>query len=275
MAVEIKHCPKVSDAHSEKNERAPVKSRILEEVERPVSARPMGFVKHAWYLSLKLGFDFALALVMLALAAPLILLAALLVKLTSRGSAFYTQRRVGQYGQQFTIVKLRTMVENCESLTGPRWAIPGDPRVTLVGQVLRITHLDELPQLVNVLRGDMSIIGPRPERPEFLPNLERQLPGYRDRLLVKPGVTGLAQVQLPADTDIESVRRKLALDLWYVEHVNPWLDLRLLLCTGLYILGVPFRIAGKLCAVPSDHAVEAKPDADQPAIVRPRPQVAA
>ncbi|MBL8793105.1 MAG: sugar transferase [Planctomycetia bacterium] len=253
----------------------PPKSRPRKEVERPLSARPMGFVRNAWYLSLKSAVDSVLALVLLAFASPIILLAAVLVKLTSRGPAFYTQTRVGQYGQHFTIVKLRTMVENCESLTGPRWAIPGDPRVTLLGQVLRVTHLDELPQLLNVLRGDMSIIGPRPERPEFLPNLERQLPGYRDRLLVKPGVTGLAQVQLPADTDIESVRRKLSLDLWYVENVSPWLDLRILLCTGFYILGVPFRIGGKLCAVPSANFADSSPETTLPETVRARARVAA
>jgi len=275
VAVEIKLHPMASDAHSEQNDMVAVKSKTREQVERPLSARPMGFVKHAWYLSIKSGLDFALALVLLALASPVILLSALLFINDTGATEIYTQTRVGQYGQQFTIVKLRTMVENCESLTGPRWAIPGDPRITLVGQVLRVTHLDELPQLVNVLRGDMSIIGPRPERPEFLPNLERQLPGYRDRLLVRPGVTGLAQVQLPADTDIESVRRKLALDLWYVEHVNPWLDLRILLCTGLHILGVPFRIGGKLLAVPSGKTLEASPEAAVPETVLPRPRVAA
>src|SRR5205823_316253 len=115
-----------------------------------------------------------------------------------------------------------------------RWSIPGDPRVTLIGQVLRRTHLDELPQLLNVLRGDMSLIGPRPERPEFLPELEAAFPRYRDRLAVRPGVTGLAQVQLPADSDLDSVREKLRHDLYYIQHLGPWLDLRILICTAFY-----------------------------------------
>ena len=142
------------------------------------------------------------------------------MKLTSPGPAFYTQTRVGQGGRPFTIYKLRTMIHNCESLTGPRWCMPGDPRVTPAGWLLRVTHLDELPQLLNVLRGEMSLVGPRPERPEFLPQLERALPAYRQRLVVRPGVTGLAQVKLPADTDLDSVRRKLAHDLYYIERLE-------------------------------------------------------
>src|SRR5205085_11405871 len=105
-------------------------------------------------------------------AAPVIALAALLLKLTSHGPAFYTQTRVGRNGRLFTIYKVRTMLHRCESLTGPRWSVPGDPRITAVGCLLRVTHVDELPQLLNVLRGEMSLIGPRPERPEFVPELE-------------------------------------------------------------------------------------------------------
>src|SRR5439155_3872848 len=167
----------------------------------------------------KAVLDRVAALALLVLGGPLILVLALLVKLTSRGPAFYTQTRLGRHGVPFTICKLRTMMNKCESLTGPRWSMPGDPRVTGLGRFLRATHLDELPQLLNVLRGDMSLIGPRPERPEFLPELERACPRYRERLAVRPGVTGLAQVQLPADTNIASVRRKLAYDLYYIRHV--------------------------------------------------------
>src|SRR3954471_12705663 len=153
--------------------------------------------RRGWlYPACKRAVEFTAALALLALTAPLLLLAALLIKLTSRGPAFYTQTRVGLGGRPFTIYKLRTMIHKAESLTGPRWSLPGDPRVTRFGQFLRLTHLDELPQLWNVLRGDMSLIGPRPERPEFVPELEQALPGYRKRLAVRPGVTGLAQVQL-------------------------------------------------------------------------------
>jgi lipopolysaccharide/colanic/teichoic acid biosynthesis glycosyltransferase len=187
---------------------------------------------------------------------PLIFLAALVVRLTSRGPAFYTQTRVGMNGRLFTIWKIRSMIHNCESLTGARWSMPGDPRVTRVGAFLRASHLDELPQLLNVLQGEMSLIGPRPERPEFVPELERELPGYWQRLAVRPGVTGLAQVQLPPDSDLTSVRRKLAHDLFYIRHLSPWLDVRLLFCTAFYAFGLPFGIAGKLLGIPDGDTVE-------------------
>jgi lipopolysaccharide/colanic/teichoic acid biosynthesis glycosyltransferase len=211
----------------------------------PVTPRRRG------YVYCKTVLDYAVALVLIAVAGPLILLAGLLVKLTSRGPVFYTQTRVGRHGRPFTIFKLRTMVHDCESLTGPRWAIPGDPRVIRVGHFLRRSHLDELPQLLNVLRGEMSLIGPRPERPEFLPPLERALPNYRSRLAVRPGVTGLAQVQLEADSDLNSVRCKLAYDLHYVQHVSPWLDLRILVCTAFKVLGDPRQLCRRLRLVPS------------------------
>ena len=164
------------------------------------------------------------------------------------------------------------MIHNCESLTGPRWSMPGDPRVTWFGWFLRVTHLDELPQLLNVLRGDMSLIGPRPERPEFIPELERALPAYGQRLTVRPGVTGLAQVQLPADTDLSSVRRKLAHDLYYVRHVNPLLDLRLLVCTAFYAVGVPFSFLSRLLGVPRSGVIERAMQSvlTEPATVRAR-----
>ena len=172
------------------------------------SARPATKPPQGWYPTVKDFLDTGLALALSVVALPIVFVAVFAVKLTSRGPAFYTQLRVGRVGRVFTIFKIRTMIDNCESLTGPRWSIPGDPRITPVGWFLRKTHLDELPQLLNVLRGDMSLIGPRPERPEFLPELERQVPRYRERLLVRPGVTGLAQVQLPADTDVDSVPPK-------------------------------------------------------------------
>jgi lipopolysaccharide/colanic/teichoic acid biosynthesis glycosyltransferase len=222
----------------------------------PPASAPVLRPGYSWYPPVKAVLDRAAALGLLVLSAPLVLLLALLVKATSRGPAFYTQSRLGRHGVPFTIYKLRTMVNKCESLTGPRWSMPGDPRVTGLGRFLRASHLDELPQLLNVLRGDMSLIGPRPERPEFLPGLERACPGYRARLAVRPGVTGLAQVQLPADTSVESVRRKLAYDLYYIRHLSPWLDLALLVCTGLYALGLPFALAGRLLRVPHGEQVE-------------------
>jgi lipopolysaccharide/colanic/teichoic acid biosynthesis glycosyltransferase len=202
------------------------------------------------YLPIRRVIDFWLALVMMFIAVPIVLLAALAVRLTSRGPAFYTQVRTGRHGKPFTIFKLRSMDHNCESLTGPRWTIPGDPRVTPVGWLLRRTHIDELPQLWNVLKGEMSLIGPRPERPEFVAELEQAIDGYADRHAVLPGITGLAQVQLAPDTDIESVRRKLVFDMHYIHNLSFWLDVRIMLATVLHMVGVSFRRLRKLRVVP-------------------------
>jgi lipopolysaccharide/colanic/teichoic acid biosynthesis glycosyltransferase len=201
------------------------------------------------YASVKPWIEFLLALVMLLFASPLILVVMMLVRLTSRGPAIYSQKRLGLKGRVFTMYKIRTMYEDSER-DGPSWSVPGDPRVTPVGWVLRATHLDELPQLINVLMGEMSLVGPRPERPEFVEKLERDLPGYRRRLAVRPGVTGLAQVQRPPDTDLASVRRKLNYDLFYVERIGPWLDARLIAATALKCLGVSFAWIGRILQLP-------------------------
>lgn len=208
-----------------------------------------------WYQTAKGAVDFILAAVLLALTAPLALVAILLVKLTSPGPAIYSQTRLGKGGRPFTIYKIRTMSYNCESLTGVRWSTPGDTRITPVGIWLRRTHLDELPQLWNVLMGDMSLIGPRPERPEFIPQLEQAIPRYIDRLQVKPGVTGLAQVQLPPDTDLQSVRSKLAYDLYYIQHQGPAMDLRIYAATFFKIFHMPFRMLRSFFGFPPDAAV--------------------
>jgi lipopolysaccharide/colanic/teichoic acid biosynthesis glycosyltransferase len=208
-----------------------------------------------WYASCKRGVDLVLALLLLTLMAPLLLLAALLVKLTSRGPVLYSQGRLGRHSRPFTLYKIRTMADQCESLTGIRWSIPGDPRVTPLGRFLRRAHLDELPQLWNVLRGDMSLVGPRPERPEFVSQLEQVIPRYRERLLVRPGLTGLAQLQLPPDTDLTSVAIKLCYDLFYVRRAGGWLDFRLLVGTALMIAGVPFGGLRCVLGLPSREAI--------------------
>lgn len=248
--------------------QADVDSRTLETPSRPTKVRsrkdhdaagqrPLSLPASArWYLAFKTALEWSAAALLMVVAAPLILLSAALVKLTSPGPAFYTQVRVGRGGRVFTIYKIRTMIHNAEALTGPRWSLPGDPRVTWLGHLLRVTHLDELPQLLNVLRGEMTLIGPRPERPEFLPELKLAYPRYCERLMVRPGVTGLAQVCLPADTDLDSVRHKLSHDLYYLMHLTPLLDLQILCCTALYAFGVPFRVSRRLFLLPLSEVIE-------------------
>jgi lipopolysaccharide/colanic/teichoic acid biosynthesis glycosyltransferase len=195
-------------------------------------------------------FDLVVGTLLAAAALPVVLLAWALVRLTSAGPGFYTQTRAGRLGHPFRIVKLRTMYDRCEAASGPQWSPRNDPRITPVGRVLRKLHIDELPQLWNVLRGEMSLVGPRPERPEFAGPLSKVLPGYADRLRVRPGLTGLAQVQLPPDTDVGSVRRKLVLDRWYAARRSVWLDARLVAVTGLHVCGVSAAFTRKVGRLP-------------------------
>ncbi len=210
-----------------------------------------GPLSPAGSLAWQRALDLVLASVLFVLTLPLMLLVALLVRLTSRGPAVYTQLRVGSGGVPFWIYKFRSMAHDCEKGTGAKWSTPGDMRVTWLGKVLRASHIDELPQLVNVLLGQMSLVGPRPERPEFVPTLGAAIPGYADRLLVRPGVTGLAQVQLPPDTDLDSVRRKLARDRWYIANRSLWLDVRLIMVTALKVVFVPMPLACRLFGIPA------------------------
>ena len=179
-----------------------------------------------------------LAAALLVPGLPIILTLVALVRLTSPGPGIYRQLRVGRHGGTFYMYKIRTMRNDAETQLGPTWTIQNDPRITWLGHWLRKLHLDEFPQLFNVLRGEMTLIGPRPERPEFTQVLAREIPGYLDRLAVWPGITGLAQINLPPDTDLDSVRRKLVLDLEYVQHARPLLDLRMFASTLLRMLGL-------------------------------------
>lgn len=187
------------------------------------------------------------AAVLLVPAVPAIVVLVFLVRLTSYGPGIYRQRRVGRNGRTFTLYKIRTMIHDAEALTGPVWTAPNDPRVTKFGKLLRAIHLDELPQLFNVLFGQMALIGPRPERPEFTHYLAREVPGYMKRYVVPPGITGLAQINLPPDTDVDSVRRKLVLDLEYIRTAGAKMDLKILLCTAVRLFGLPgMGVARKL-----------------------------
>jgi lipopolysaccharide/colanic/teichoic acid biosynthesis glycosyltransferase len=181
------------------------------------------------YRAAKPYADWVIALALMLPAAPVILVCAALVKLTSRGPAFYVQDRVGQHGRIFRMIKLRTMWDDAEAESGPVWAEgDDDPRVTPVGRVLRRLHLDELPQLINVLRGEMSLVGPRPERPCFVQELREQVPDYDRRLAVRPGMTGLAQIRAGYDRSVRDVRRKVRLDCLYMRRMCWWVDFLIL-----------------------------------------------
>jgi exopolysaccharide biosynthesis polyprenyl glycosylphosphotransferase len=168
---------------------------------------------------------------------PVLLVLAVLIKLTSRGPVFFKQRRVGLGGRTFDIIKLRTMVFDAEESTGPIWAKPNDPRVTPIGRFLRRTHLDEVPQLLNVLRGEMALVGPRPERPVFVDRFRDQIPNYSERLRVKPGITGLAQVCHKYDETLKDVKRKLAYDLLYIQRMCLMMDLAIMFMTVRRLAG--------------------------------------
>ena len=195
------------------------------------------------YFLRKPAFERVVAAVLLIPGLPLIGLLVVLVRLTSRGPGIYRQARVGKDRRLFMMNKIRTMRIDAEDGTGAVWTRTGDPRVTRLGRLLRKLHLDELPQLFNVLRGEMSLIGPRPERPEFVAVLAESIPHYLDRLQVRPGITGLAQINLDPDTDLESVRCKLVLDLEYIHRAGFFLDVRMLLCTSLRLVGLNGRWA--------------------------------
>jgi lipopolysaccharide/colanic/teichoic acid biosynthesis glycosyltransferase len=203
----------------------------------------------AAYFRRKAILDRILALLLLVPGLPLIGALVLLVRTTSSGPAIFRQVRVGKDGRTFTMYKLRSMTQDAEKKSGPVWATAKDNRVTRVGYVLRKLHLDELPQLFNVLKGEMSLIGPRPERPEFVDILAEQIPDYRERLAILPGVTGLAQINLPPDSTLDDVRRKLVLDLEYIQHAGFWLDVRMLACTMLRMVGTPGALSTRLTGV--------------------------
>jgi lipopolysaccharide/colanic/teichoic acid biosynthesis glycosyltransferase len=191
---------------------------------------------------------------------PLIVLLILLIRVSSRGAAIFAQSRVGMRGRVFTLYKLRSMRMDAELITGPKWAALNDFRCTPLGRWLRATHLDELPQLINVIRGDMALVGPRPERPEFVDILTAQIPGYLERHSVRPGITGLAQILLPPDQTLDDVRRKLAVDLYYIRNRNFWMDFRLMTFTALRLVRVPAWVCGKILRIPAlDAILETEP----------------
>ncbi len=191
----------------------------------------------AWERHTKRILDVAVSAVVLAVGMPLWLLVAALVKLTSPGPAIYRQTRTGRHGKPFTIYKFRTMEDDAERHTGPVWAQKGDPRYTPIGPHLRTLRIDEIPQMWNVLKGEMSLVGPRPERPYFVDRLAREIPLYSRRHRIQPGITGLAQVKWRYDQDLEDVRQKLKYDLFYIENMSLRMDFQILLQTIRTTLG--------------------------------------
>ncbi len=194
----------------------------------------------------KRAFDITIVTASLVVFSPIWLLLAavipLAIWLNDRGPVFYAQRRVGKGGREFTALKFRTMLADAERLTGPVWASGHDPRATRVGKVLRLLHLDEMPQLYNILRGDMSLVGPRPERPELVSRFVQEVPGFSSRLRVLPGLTGLAQVRGRYDSP---PRDKLRYDNLYIRRLGPVLDLKLLAATPVVVLIGKHRLGGK------------------------------
>jgi exopolysaccharide biosynthesis polyprenyl glycosylphosphotransferase len=190
-----------------------------------------GFCPSKIYLGCKRVLDIALALLLLLFAAPVMALVAIIIKLETPGPAVFSQERVGLLGKRFTVYKFRSMRQDAERKTGPTWAKENDDRITRIGGFLRKARLDELPQVWNVLRGDMSFIGPRPERPYFVDLLNSKIRYYDLRHYVKPGITGWAQVMYPYGASIEDSYRKLQYDLYYAKNISLQLDLLILLKT--------------------------------------------
>jgi len=188
-----------------------------------------------WQVPIKRLLDIALSVLLLLLSLPLTLLTALAIKLESPGPVFYVQERVGQYGKTFRLYKFRSMRADAEK-DGPRWAGANDSRVTRVGRLIRLCRVDEIPQFINVLKGEMSVVGPRPERPFFVEKLREQIPFYSRRLAMKPGITGWAQVRHHYDASIEDVKQKVLYDLYYFENMSLLLDFQIIARTVWVVL---------------------------------------
>jgi exopolysaccharide biosynthesis polyprenyl glycosylphosphotransferase len=189
----------------------------------------------------KRAFDIAVALTLIVAFSWLLILTAIVIRLDSAGPALYRQRRVGKDGREFDIFKFRSMRTDAEK-DGAQWARTDDDRITRVGRFIRRTRIDELPQAFNILRGEMSFVGPRPERPEFVAMLEKEIPHYHDRHVLKPGITGWAQVRHAYTASIDGAREKLCYDLFYVKHFSLLLDILIVLMTvRVAVLGIGSR----------------------------------
>ena len=223
--------------------------------ERTLRRVPVDHVESSWLLTsffdvarsseasplTKRLIDLAVAVVLMVLGLLLTPFIVLAILLEGGGPVLYRQPRLGRGGRAFVLTKFRTMTNDAEPDGQPQWSAPGDRRVTRVGRLLRRTRLDELPNLLSVLRGDMSMVGPRPERPEFVTQLEREVPFYRARLVVPPGLTGWAQVNSPYGDSVKDAAVKLEYDLYYIKHQSPWFDALILART----VGTMLRFGGR------------------------------
>jgi len=168
------------------------------------------------------------------LLSPFFVITALLIKITSKGKIFYIQERVGKNGKLFNLYKFRSMYQDSEN--APEWAAINDPRVTGIGRLMRKTHFDEFPQMINVLKNEMSLVGPRPERPYFVEMLKNEIPYYYKRMTVKPGITGYAQVKHNYDKNLDDVKVKLNYDFYYIENMSLRLDFKILINTIIIVI---------------------------------------
>lgn len=189
-----------------------------------------------WEKKAKRFIDILVSFVLLVLSSPITITTAIAIKIDSKGPIFYKQERSGLNGEPFNVLKFRSMVNDAESKSGPVWSQKGDPRITKVGKFIRKVRIDELPQIWNVLKGEMSLVGPRPERPYFVEQLSKEIPLYKRRLRVRPGVTGWAQVKHKYDETIEDVKQKLKYDLFYIENMSIRMDLKILFRTVFVVL---------------------------------------
>ena len=189
-----------------------------------------------WEKKIKRLMDIIISFLILTLTFPATLLVAIAIKLDSKGPIFFLQERMGLNGKIFKVIKFRSMIDNAEAYSGPVWSTKDDPRITRVGKFIRKTRIDEIPQMINVLKGEMSLVGPRPERPYFVEKLAKEIPLYKRRLKVRPGVTGWAQVKHKYDETIEDVKTKLRYDLFYIENMSLRMDLKILFRTIFVVI---------------------------------------
>ncbi len=195
-----------------------------------------GFIKSPYHHLVKTIGDFFLSLLGLIVLLPIMSIIALAVKLDSSGPVFYRQERVGKHGKNFLLLKFRSMNKDAEKETGPVWAEEGDKRVTRVGKIIRKLRLDEIPQIINVIRGEMSFVGPRPERPHFVRKLQEEIPFYDKRYTVKPGITGWAQIKYPYGASTNDALEKLKYDLYFIKNISLFFDFFILFKTAQIIL---------------------------------------